>query len=80
MTKSIFSDRYQHFRKLLVNARNKAGLSQTQLAEKINKRQTFISKYEIGERRIDVVELIEIAEALNIDPCEIIVELKKVKA
>ena len=78
MTKSIFSDRY--FRKLLVNARNKAGLSQTQLAEKINKRQTFISKYEIGERRIDVVELIEIAEALNIDPCEIIVELKKVKA
>ncbi|WP_339865190.1 helix-turn-helix transcriptional regulator [Paremcibacter congregatus] len=80
MTKSIFSDRYQHFRKLLVNARNKAGLSQTQLAEKINKRQTFISKYEIGERRIDVVELIEIAEALNIDPCEIIVKLKKVKA
>lgn len=78
MTKSVFSERYQIFRKLLVEARDRAGLSQTELAQKLNKRQTFISKCEIGERRIDVVELIDIAEALNIDPCDIIAELKKI--
>jgi len=79
MTKSSFSKRYKRFRELLVDARNNAKLSQTQLAEKLKTRQTFVSKCEIGERRVDVVELIEIAEILNIDPCNIIKELKKIK-
>jgi len=79
MTKSSFSKRYKRFRELLVDARNNAKLSQTQLAEKLKTRQTFVSKCEIGERRVDIVELIEIAEILNIDPCNIIKELKKIK-
>ncbi|WP_165777013.1 hypothetical protein [Paremcibacter congregatus] len=42
-------------------------------------RQTFISKCELGERRVDVVEMMEFADALNFDPHEIIDELLKIK-
>jgi len=79
MTKSIFSKRYQCLKKILVDARNKAELSQTQLGNKLGKTQNYISKCEIGERRVDVIELIDIAEALNFDPCDIVTKLKKMK-
>ncbi|WP_217705714.1 helix-turn-helix domain-containing protein [Peristeroidobacter soli] len=58
-----------HFRllELLLAAREKAGLTQQQLADRLGKPQSFISKYEGGERRIDVIEFIAIADALNLD-------------
>jgi transcriptional regulator with XRE-family HTH domain len=52
---------------LLLAAREKAGLTQQQLADRLGKPQSFISKYEGGERRIDVIEFIAIADALNMD-------------
>ncbi|GFE78257.1 hypothetical protein GCM10011487_02570 [Steroidobacter agaridevorans] len=52
---------------LLLAAREKAGLTQQQLADRLGKPQSFISKYEGGERRIDVIEFIAIADALDID-------------
>jgi len=52
---------------LLVAAREKAGLTQQQLADRLGKPQSFISKYEGGERRIDVIEFIAIADALDMD-------------
>ncbi len=79
MTKSVFSKRYDRFRSLLVERRKKVELSQVELAEKLKTRQTFISKCELGERRVDIVEMMEFAEALNFDPHEIIDELLKVK-
>ena len=57
MEKSIYSARYNVFLKILKEARERAGLTQVQLARKIGETQTFVSKCERGERRIDVIEL-----------------------
>lgn len=68
MTKSIFTKRYEKFRNLLTKARKNAGLTQSELAEKLSRPQSFVSKYERGERRLDVVEFLEISQALGISP------------
>jgi transcriptional regulator with XRE-family HTH domain len=57
MEKTIYSARYRAFLKLLKKTRQSAGLTQIQLARKIGETQTFVSKCERGERRIDVIEL-----------------------
>ena len=56
----------------LVQARKGAGLSQHELAHKLKRSQSFIAKIEVGERRIDVVEFIEIARALGREPAELL--------
>lgn len=56
----------------LKQARLDAGLTQTELAERLKRPQSFVAKYENGERRVEVVELIEIAAAIGCDPREII--------
>lgn len=68
MTRSVYSPQYKLLRKMLAEQRSKAGLSQTELAEKLGVNQTYVSKYELGERRLDVVEFFEIAEAVGFDP------------
>lgn len=67
MTKSISTQSYVHFRRLLINARKEAGLTQAELACKLDRPQSYISKYECGERRLDVIEFLEIVENLDID-------------
>ncbi len=57
---------------LLVQARMAADLSQTKLAERLGKPQQFVSRYEVGERRLDVVELLDVADAIGIDPLELL--------
>ncbi|RJE89476.1 helix-turn-helix domain-containing protein [Paracoccus onubensis] len=52
----------------LKQARPDAGQTRTELAERLKRPQSFIAKYENGERRIDVVELIEIVAAAGTDP------------
>jgi transcriptional regulator with XRE-family HTH domain len=54
-------------RKQLVAARQAAGLTQDQLAKKLGRPQSFIAKYEGGERRVDLIELLEIAEVLQLN-------------
>jgi len=70
VTKSVFTRRYNRFRRLLVEARKTAALTQTEVANKLKRPQSFVSKYERGERRIDVVEFLEVAKAIGIDPVE----------
>jgi transcriptional regulator with XRE-family HTH domain len=67
MPKSIHTDKYSRFCDLLIKYRNDKGLTQTQLAEKLGKPQSFVSKYEIGERRLDFIEVLELAEILQFD-------------
>lgn len=55
----------------LARARHGAGFTQQQLARKLSKPQSFVSAYERGQRRIDVLELIIIAQALGVDPTRI---------
>lgn len=67
MPSSLHSHHYQIFRSLLVSAREESGLTQVQIAERLGKPQSFISKYERGERRLDFTEFIELADVLGID-------------
>jgi len=52
---------------LLTIARERSGLTQAQVAKKLKKPQSYVSKYERGERRLDFSEFLEIAEILGID-------------
>lgn len=65
MTGSVFTGKYERFRKLIIQARKDAGFTQIQLAQKLEKPQSYVSKYETGERRLDVIEFVEIACALG---------------
>lgn len=75
MAKSTFTEAYEKFRSLLVEYRKEADLSQTELAEALERPQSYVSKYERGERRLDVVELIDVCECLSVDPCDVIRQL-----
>lgn len=57
MQKSLHTTSYAQFRELLKTLREEAGLTQIELAERLNVGQDFISKTERGVRRLDVVEL-----------------------
>jgi transcriptional regulator with XRE-family HTH domain len=72
VTKSVFTKRYQLFLSLLVEARQSKGLSQRDVAKKLKKIQSYVSKYERGERRLDVVEFLDVAKVLDADPHDII--------
>jgi transcriptional regulator with XRE-family HTH domain len=63
---------------VLAAARGKVGLTQKQLSKRLGKPQSFVSNYERGQRRIDVLELIRIAEVLNADPGKLFGEVKRV--
>ena len=58
---------YKHVGAALAAARGRAGLTQAQLAKLLRKPQSFVSNYERGQRRIDVLELLRIAEAMKVD-------------
>ncbi len=65
------------FRELLVEARKKDDLTQAELSSRLNRPQSFVSKYERGERRLDVLEFREVARGLRIDPIEFLAKLYK---
>jgi len=66
--KSVHSPTQAAFCALMVKARKAAGLTQHELALRLKQPQSFVAKYEGGERRIDVVEFIAISRALRADP------------
>jgi len=57
MDKSIHSTKYKIVLQNLLKARHESGLMQVEVAEKLKKPQSFVSKVERGERRLDIVEL-----------------------
>jgi len=63
---------YKRLRELLFTARREAGLTQVELSLRLKRPQSFVSKFERGERRLDVVEFGEVARALGIDPVRIL--------
>src|SRR3954469_21506581 len=69
--KSIHSTDQAAFCELMVGARKAAGLTQRALAVRLKKPQSFVAKYEGGERRLDVVEFIRISRALEADPLKL---------
>ena len=77
MTRSVFTEDYRRFLGLLVDARRRAGLTQAELAAALTRPQSYVSKFERGERRIDVIELLDIAAALRTDPCNFLRRLQR---
>ena len=77
MQKSVHTRKYRAFIEQLVAARKAAGFTQQKLADRLGRPQSFVAKYENSERRLDVVEFLEIAGILKIDPHQIIREIEK---
>lgn len=74
--KSIFSDEYQIFIDFIKLKRTQKGLTQLDLANKLGVTQSFISKCERGERRLDLIETRKIANAIGIQFSALILELE----
>ncbi|HIE3894088.1 TPA: helix-turn-helix domain-containing protein [Stenotrophomonas maltophilia] len=68
-------ERYTTFEQALVAARIRKGLTQREMAARLKKPQSYISKYEGGERRLDVIEALDVCTALGISLREIIAEI-----
>lgn len=62
---------------VLVATRERAGLKQSDVAAKLRLPASYLSKIENGSRRLDVIELLQIAEALGVDAAEIVRELQR---
>lgn len=76
MPNPIHDPKYTIFRELLTAARTEQGLLQSDVAERIRKNQSFVSKYERGERRLDMPEFVEVSEALGIDIVDFIAQYR----
>jgi transcriptional regulator with XRE-family HTH domain len=70
VAKSVHSEPYKLLLEMLIDARNRSGLTQGELAARLGRPQPFISFVERGERRIDVIEFYAIMKALGEDPEE----------
>ncbi|NGO54516.1 helix-turn-helix domain-containing protein [Allomesorhizobium camelthorni] len=76
MPKSLRSPRHQRFLAELISLRKAKGLTQAQVAEKLGRPQSFVAKYEGGERRLDLIEFLDVTTALDADPCKILSSLR----
>lgn len=68
MPRSLFTPAYHGLIQALVGARREAGLRQVDLAKRLGKPQSFVSKMETGERRLDVIEFLVVSRAIGVDP------------
>lgn len=78
MTRSAFTAASARLREALITARIDLGLTQAALAAALDRPQSFVSKYERGERRLDFVEVLEVAGVLEIDVCALIEMIREV--
>ena len=72
MRKPIHTAAQERFLALLKGARKAAGLTQAEVAGRLKKPQSFVAKYEKGERRLDVLEFLTVCRALETDAVEIV--------
>ncbi len=77
MAKTIYTERHVRLRTLLVSKRKAKGLTQTVVAERLDKPPSYVAKYELGERRLDILEFLDVAAAIGFDPVEVIQALQK---
>jgi transcriptional regulator with XRE-family HTH domain len=80
MEKSIYTSEYSLFLEQLKIAREQKGLTQIEVAERLGQTQSFVSKVERGERRLDIVELRAFCTALGIGFPTFIAQIEKVLA
>jgi transcriptional regulator with XRE-family HTH domain len=74
--KALYERSYAAFTELLKEERKNAGLTQAALAKKLRRPQSYVSKYERGDRRLDVIEFIEVARVIGFDLHDFLRKLK----
>jgi transcriptional regulator with XRE-family HTH domain len=74
--KSVYDPQYARILSCLVRARQAAGLTQRDLATALSKPQSFVSKVERGERRLDVLEFLTLCRLLDLDPCSLLTDVE----
>ena len=74
---SLFPDLYDRCLAGLITARKKADVTQTDLAARLGRPQSFVAKYEGRERRLDVAEFVKIARELGADPIKLLREAER---
>jgi transcriptional regulator with XRE-family HTH domain len=77
MAKSIFTEEHRRFVNTLRAVREAQGVTQVQLSERLGRNQSYISNIERGQRRLDVIEFMHIAEALGRRASELFPEILK---
>jgi transcriptional regulator with XRE-family HTH domain len=79
MSRTFSSARHKALVTFLKQKRKKSGLTQVQVAKRLHRYQSFVTAYESGQKRIDVVELTEIADGIGFHPSEAIRAILKVR-
>ena len=79
LQKSLYSDTYSRFLTFLRQARLDSGLTQIDVAKRLGRPQSFVSKCESGERRIDVVEFLAFCRVIGIDAASVIRQLDRIR-
>jgi transcriptional regulator with XRE-family HTH domain len=77
LVRTLDSPRHEALRAFLVESRDKAGLGQIELARRLCRSQSYVSYVETGQKLVDVVELMEWADAIGFDPRDAIKYLGK---
>ncbi|MBP9158506.1 MAG: helix-turn-helix transcriptional regulator [Sphingobium sp.] len=75
MREDIYSDEHQKLRKIMRRERLAAGLRQSDLAERTGRSQAYISKFEKGDLRLDVVDFVRICDVIGCDPHRVLDEV-----
>lgn len=70
MPKSLRSPRHEALRTFLISKREEAGLSQAEVAATLGRYQSFVARVETGQKVLDVVELLQFADAIGFDPAD----------
>ena len=71
MARGIHDNRYRWMVDQLIQARKEQGLSQDAVASRLGKPQQYVSRYEVGERRLDMVEFLDAAKALGVNGLDV---------
>ena len=77
MEKSIFTAKYDLLRIMLREVRKRVGVTQIELAERLHETQSFVSKFERGERRLDIIQLRTVCQTLGLTLAEFVKQLEK---
>lgn len=70
-------DHYVALRKILRDARNEQKLNQKEVSRRISRPQSYISAVETGVRRLDITEFLKLANALGLDPVEVVARINE---
>ncbi|QEE41644.1 MULTISPECIES: helix-turn-helix transcriptional regulator [unclassified Methylobacterium] len=78
MARTLGSARHARLIELVIDAREAAGLTQAEVASRLGRHQPFVSNIESGERRVDLIELLDLAAIVGLDLHHVVEELTRV--